>query len=210
MRLVVRTIGLMLLWSYPAGLSAQWASYPDRSPLPNEAVPTAYQQAVTPRENHYGAAPPQQTAYAHAGPSASPSPLLTPRASAADAESSKQPGGLRSALTVVGSLAVVLGVFFLIVWVLRRASPAILGSLPAEAFETLGRAPLAHHQQAHLLRYGNKLLLVSVSAAGATTLSEITDPAEVDRLTNLCRQTRPSSPAAALRQVFRQAEDSHA
>ena len=100
MRLVVRTIGLMLLWSYSTGLSAQWASYPDRSPLPNEAVPIAYQQSFTPQQNGRAAAPPQQTAYAHAGPSASPSPLLTPRASAADAESGKQPGGLRSALTV--------------------------------------------------------------------------------------------------------------
>ena len=125
---------------------------------------------------------------------------------------SKPPGGLQSVTTVGGSLAVVLGIFFLIVWLLRRASPGGLGILPAEAFEVLGRAPLANRQQVHLLRCGNKLLLVAVAGAGAgaKTLTEITDPAEVDRLAGLCRQARPGSPAATFRQVFRQVEDRNA
>ena len=54
-----------------------------------------------------------------------------------------------------------LGIFFLVVWLLRRASPRGPAALPGEAFEVLGRAPLANRQQAHLLRCGNKLLLVS-------------------------------------------------
>jgi flagellar biogenesis protein FliO len=91
---------------------------------------------------------------------------------------------------------------------LRRTSAAGFGSLPCEAFEVLGRAALANHQQVHLLRCGAKLLLVSVTAAGAQTLTEITDPAEVERLAGLCRQARPSGAATAFRQVFRPAEKS--
>jgi flagellar biogenesis protein FliO len=161
-------------------------------------APAAYQQPAVGRTDS-------------AETASSPLPLK-PRASANHAETGERPGGLRSVVTVGGSLAVVLGIFFLIVWVLRRASPSGSGTLPAEAFEVLGRAPLANRQQVHLLRCGNKLLLVAVGAAGATTktLTEITDPVEVDRLVGLCRQARPASPAATFRQVFRQVEDRNA
>ena len=54
-----------------------------------------------------------------------------------------------------------------------------------------GRAPLAGRQHVHLLRCGSKLLLVSVTPGGAETLTEVTDPAEVDRLAGLCRQAHP-------------------
>ncbi|MFZ1932997.1 MAG: flagellar biosynthetic protein FliO [Thermoguttaceae bacterium] len=116
----------------------------------------------------------------------------------------KKPGGLSSAATVFGSLALVLGVFFALVWALRRAAPPGAALLPAEAFEVLGRAPLANRQQAHLLRCGNKLLLISSNAAGAEPLTEITDPAEVDRLTDLCRQARPSIATTALSRILGQ------
>jgi hypothetical protein len=47
-------------------------------------------------------------------------------------------------------------------------------------------------------------LLVSVTPAGAETLTEITDPAEVDRLAGLCRGAHPSSATAAFRHVLEQ------
>jgi flagellar biogenesis protein FliO len=135
------------------------------------------------------------------------SPALKPRNPANRSETGKRPEGLSSAATVAGSLALVLGVFFLVVWALRRASPNASAALPTEVFEVLGRAPLANRQQAHLLRCGNKLLLLSVGATDTKTLTEITDPAEVDRLADLCRQARSGGPAAAFRQVFRQKEE---
>ena len=116
----------------------------------------------------------------------------------------KPVGGLPSVATTAGSLAVVLGLFFAVVWMMRRASPKGSALLPGEVVEVLGRAPLAGRQQMHLLRCGNKLLLVSVTPAGAETLTEVTDPLEVDRLAGLCRQTHPQSATAAFRQVFQQ------
>ena len=127
-----------------------------------------------------------------------------PRNSANRADPGKKPDGLPSPVAVLGSLALVLGIFFALVWLLRRASPPGAALLPVEAFEVLGRAPLANRRQAHLLRCGNKLLLVSTGAAGTEPLTEITDPAEVDRLTVLCRQARPTAATTALRHIFRQ------
>ncbi len=117
--------------------------------------------------------------------------------------------GLPSMVTVAGSLALVLGVFFLVAWGIRRASPAGGTALPDQVFQVLGRAPMANRQQVHLLRCGNKLILVSVTTAGTETLTEITDPVEVDRLAGLCRQAHPNSATAAFRQVFGQLASGH-
>lgn len=116
----------------------------------------------------------------------------------------KADAGLASVATVVGSLAVVLGLFFVLVWAMRRAAPRGSMVLPSEVVEVLGRAPLAARQQVHLLRCGAKLLLVSVTPTGAETLTEITDPDEVTRLAGLCRQGHPDSATAAFRDVFGQ------
>jgi len=132
------------------------------------------------------------------------SPPVKLPAPGAPAESEKKPVGSPSILPLVGSLILVLGLFFALAWAMRRMSPLGAGLLPAEAFELLGRAPLANRQQANLIRCGNKLLLISVGAAGAVTLAEITDPAEVERLTILCRQARPAAAATAFRRAFRQ------
>jgi flagellar protein FliO/FliZ len=184
------TIGLILLAAWPAGLLAQVVSEEKRA---TEAVGTHAADELSPRSTPS---------------SSSAEPLLLKRrASDGHADSGKRADGLQSLMTIGGSLAVVLGIFFAVVWMFRRASPKAFGTLPAEVFEVLGRAALANHQQVHLLRLGNKLLLVSVAAVGgASTLAEITDPAEIERLADLCRQARPSSPTAALRQVFKRAE----
>jgi flagellar biogenesis protein FliO len=139
-------------------------------------------------------------------------PPLSPQKShlQGNQEPAKTPGGIDAVAKVGGSLAVVLAIFFLIVWLLRRAAPQGFGALPAEAFEVLGRAALANRQQAQLLRCGNKLLLVCVTPTGAQTLTEITDPAEVDQLVGLCRQSHRNGAATAFRQATRQVENSDA
>jgi len=123
---------------------------------------------------------------------------LTPPKQSNLLESQRPPaGGILSTAQVVGSLAVVLGIFFLATWLLRRALPAGSRPLPAEALEVLGRGVLSHRQQVQLLRCGNKLLLASVSASGIHVLTEITEPSEVERLTALCRSGRLAEAAPA-------------
>jgi flagellar biogenesis protein FliO len=107
-----------------------------------------------------------------------------------------------------GSLAIVLALFFGLVWLLRRGMPKATRVVPSEVVEVLGRAALAGRQQMQVVRFGNKVLLISVTPAGAETLSEITEPAEVDRLSGICQQVYAHSATNAFRQVFRQfAED---
>jgi flagellar biogenesis protein FliO len=106
--------------------------------------------------------------------------------------------------TVAGSLGVVLGLFVLIAWVARRWSPTGTALLPKEAVEWLGRPPLVARQQMHLVRVGNKLLLVAISAGGIEKLTEVTEPAEVEHLLALCRRGQPGSSSAAFREVLSQ------
>lgn len=120
-------------------------------------------------------------------------------------EKAAKPIKLNSTLTTgVASLAVVLGLFFAAAWAVRRGLPQGPPKLPAEVVEVLGRAPLAGRQFAHLVRCGNKLLLVHLAPNCAETLTEITEPAEVDRLAGLCRQAHPQSATASFRQIFQQ------
>jgi flagellar biogenesis protein FliO len=111
-----------------------------------------------------------------------------------------------SSLYKIGTgLAIVIGAFFMFAWALRRGGKnAGRGTLPSEVVSVLGRVPLAARQFAELLRVGNKLVLVSLTPSGPKTLTEVTDPAEVDRLLGLCQQSSPFSTTKAFEDVFKQ------
>ena len=111
---------------------------------------------------------------------------------------------LSAMITVGGSLAIVLGLFFIVAWAMRKTAPRGSLVLPKEVFEILGRAPLGARQQVQLLRCGNKLLLVSITPNGTETLTEVTDPLDVDRIAGICQQAHPKSATTAFRQVFQQ------
>jgi flagellar biogenesis protein FliO len=106
--------------------------------------------------------------------------------------------------TVVSALGIVIGGFLIFAWLLRRGSRRGGALLPTEVVSVLGRVPLAGRQFAELLRVGNKLVLVSLTPGGAEPITEVTDPAEVDRLVGLCQQDNPHSTTKAFEHVFRQ------
>jgi flagellar biogenesis protein FliO len=113
----------------------------------------------------------------------------------------------QSIYTVVTALSMVIGAFLLFAWALRRGGKHggnHRHALPADAVSVLGRVPLATRQFAELLRVGNKLVLVAHTPAGPTTLTEITDPVEVDRLVGICQQVDPYSTTKEFEQVFEQ------
>lgn len=112
-----------------------------------------------------------------------------------------------SMYTVATALAIVVGAFLLFAWALRRGSHGKAGRrgiLPADAVSVLGRVPLTGRQMAELLRVGNKLVLVAITPGGAETLTEVTDPIEVDRLMGMCQQHDRHSTTKAFEQVFQQ------
>jgi flagellar biogenesis protein FliO len=136
-----------------------------------------------------------------------PRPLPPAKRDSRDSlEKSDSPRALGAILSVVGSLTVVLGLFFLLTWCMRRGMPNSAARLPDDIVSVLGKAPLAGRQQAHLLRFGNKLLLVCASTSGFDTLGEITDPDEVQRIVSLCDRSEsgPSTSAASriIGQIF--------
>jgi hypothetical protein len=51
---------------------------------------------------------------------------------------------------------------------------------------------------------GHKLLLLSITPAGVETITEVTDPVEVDRLLGICEQRSPHSSTTAFRQILGQ------
>ena len=106
--------------------------------------------------------------------------------------------------TVVSSLAIVLGLFVVLLLVSKRFAPAGAAPLPKEAVELLGRATLTGRQTMQLVRVGNRLLLVALSAGGAETLTEITDPVEVEHLAGLCRRGKADSASASFNRVLSQ------
>ncbi len=121
------------------------------------------------------------------------------RASGAPARESKH------VLATVGSLAAVLGLFAIVVWTIRRGMPKSLQQrLPSDVVDVLGQATLGHRQHVQLIRLGQRLLLVSVTPNGAETLTEVTDAAEVERLTTLCRGPHSRGATPSFRDVFQQ------
>jgi flagellar biogenesis protein FliO len=197
-----RTVGLIFVVAGLACLAVEPARCGEPPPDRPPAAPTGYSLPFGRSDESSLGVP--------LSPHSRQSPLPLPGPEDSN-RTQKDPGpDLSSAITVAGSLALVLGLFLLVAWAMRRAAPAGSALLPGEVFEVLGRAPMAGRQQVHLLRCGNKLLLCCVTPAGAETLAEITDPLEVDRLAGLCRQTHPGSATAVFRQVFGQLTSGHA
>lgn len=108
----------------------------------------------------------------------------------------------RSLTTIGSGLAVVIGLFLLAAWWWRKRMPQAIMPLPGGVLEVLGRSSLDNKHRLHLVRLGNKLLLVSTTADCAETLAEIDDPDEVTRLIGLCLQSRPGSSSRAFRDVL--------
>ena len=192
------------------------AQYPN-SPLPQNLTPIsveeprAFPQTHSPAEPPHRIQPPVNVRLVSAEepkqlPPSKPPLKLAPR-SASTRQSSARPAAPSPAsalTTVAGSLGAVLAIFMVIVWCSRRFAPVGNASLPTEAVELLGRSPLAGRQQMHLIRIGNKLLLVAISPVGMETLTELTDTVEVERLLSLCKGTSTTSASAAFQQALTQ------
>lgn len=88
--------------------------------------------------------------------------------------------------TVFSSLAIVLGLFGALVWVLRRSGGAGLANVSKDTLQVLGRTPLAPRQNIVLVRCGRRVLVLAVGGTNTSTLAEITDPDEINELLAGC------------------------
>jgi flagellar biogenesis protein FliO len=129
-------------------------------------------------------------------------------------KASSSSGGL---WTTVLSLSAIVGTL----GVISYFAKPYLGSprgLPVDALELLGRRAIEQKVAIHLIRCGTRVLVVGVSPEGARTLSEITDPTEVQQLVEACHappETRslssfiPPLGSSRNRRAMSPHEDSH-
>jgi flagellar biogenesis protein FliO len=83
-------------------------------------------------------------------------------------------------LQTLGALGVVIGLVILLKAFLRRlGGPLTRGASPPGVLETLGRYPFGRHNSLVLLRLDQRILLVSQTAQGSSTLAEVTCAEEV-------------------------------
>ncbi len=111
---------------------------------------------------------------------------------------------IESFTTATAGLAIVVGLFLVCAWLLRRSGPKPTTPLPSEAVAVLGRVPLAARNFAHLLHVGNKLVLVAVTPEGVSPITEIIDPVEVQRLLGLCLRNHKQSTTEDFQNVLQQ------
>lgn len=117
-------------------------------------------------------------------------------------ERPKFSGSIAPLVSVFGSLLVVLSAFLILVLLFKKVSPKGNRVLPKEAFEDLGRTFLTQKLQLHLLRLGNRLILVSVTPDGVSPITEVTDPDEVVPLLGMCRKLDTNSSSALFRKTL--------
>ncbi len=78
--------------------------------------------------------------------------------------------------------AVILAAIAVLGFVFRRSG----ARQPAAVFQPLGQFTLLDRETAYLVRFGNKLLALAQTAHGLEKITEISDPAEVSRITRMC------------------------
>jgi flagellar biogenesis protein FliO len=153
--------------------------------------------------------PIRPAAFAQADESDAPR-LLTPRTKSAEAQSkplspAKRKLGQTSLWGTVAGLFAVFGVFVGVrIW-LTRHGPVGLRGLPVEALELLGRRTIEPRVSIHIVRCGPKILILGVGPDGVRTLTEITDPVEIDLMAGACRKKDfPRSTADSFPGMMRQ------
>lgn len=113
------------------------------------------------------------------------------------------PGSRRMAwwVTTAIGLAIVLIVIALAARAFRNMVPG-MSETPSGPVSVLYRTFLTPKQSCCLIRVGDRLILVGISGDNMQTLSEITDPQEIDFIRGQCMQVRPRSTTQAFREIL--------
>lgn len=203
--------GLLLACSKAAEAEGEILSYSRKSQpavppsvadpvqVDREVAPAGFQNAPStetnsPVRNPRLLAPPSREQIA--SPTGTKPSLSKPRASAVGLPK------IESFATAGAGLAIVVGLFLVCMWLLRRSGPKPTSVLPTDAVAVLGRVPLAARNFAHLLQVGNKLVLVAITPDGVSPITEVTDPVEVQRLLGLCLHNNKQSTTAEFHNVL--------
>ena len=109
-------------------------------------------------------------------------------------------GGLWTSFASLAALVLVL-VGGARLW--KKHGPQHATAVPTEAVEILGRRPLDVRHSVVLVRLGSRILVLGSGPGGLQTLTELSDPVEVDFLAGQCRrQDSESAVAQTFRSLF--------
>ena len=109
----------------------------------------------------------------------------------------------QSAWKTFGTLAAIIALIVVGARFWKKHGPKLAGGLPVEAIDVLGKRSVDARQSIVLVRLGSRILVLGSTANGLRTLSEVTDPVEVDYLAGLCRQRDAESGVAqSFRSLF--------
>lgn len=134
-------------------------------------------------------------------------PLAPPSERLKDEKTKGTAGTLQMLVSIISSLLLVVGLFLGVAWCYRKTlGTTLAGGLPKQVVNVLGRTSISARQQMVLVRFGSKLLLVSVIQGEARTLGEITDPLEVDQLLGLCESGQPGSISQSFKSLLHSEE----
>ncbi|MCP4378043.1 MAG: hypothetical protein GY794_17950 [bacterium] len=92
-----------------------------------------------------------------------------------------KPGPWGQWARTLGALALVVVLIFVARIMLKRFGP-VSGPQRRQVLDVLARSPVSSRHQLLLVKVGKRVLLVGQGPASLTTLSEVSDPEEVDSL----------------------------
>lgn len=181
--------------------NAGWVTGPGSTPAPlaypsSQVVPAGYSAPVSNADRSNAEPPKQLTSRTPLNPPTSPA--------AADASKRSSGNTVRMLLSVGSSLLIVIGLFLGVAWCYRKTLNTSMGGIPKHVVSVLGRTAIAPRQQLVLVRFGSKLVLVSMVQGEARTISEITDPLEVDQMAGACESHQPHSLTNSFRSILNQ------
>lgn len=169
---------------------AQWDSpRPTLTPIRRDAEPVSGSTATAPNSTSTSAS---STGDAGARSSATGSSVDTP--------------SRRSTTSPWGSFVVLGGILLVIVvaarW-LKWIAPGRFQGLPEEAVSWLGKRVIAANQELHLVKVGDRILVLGSGPDGLRTLSEISDSSEVAHLEIAARHSSSPKKSRASREIPR-------
>lgn len=185
------------------------AQVPPNQPLQiqNEAPPAFPPLAQALHVEAVAETPHVEAAPVVANPAAAAEPLPLPKPTQSQNNDVSLPSfnfkGNQTA-SIAASLFVVVGLFLIFAWVGKKNMKPNNGRLSKEIIQVLGKSQLSGKQQLELVRVGQKLLLLCVTPNSVETLTEITEPNEVERLLTIVRQDSPGSMTATFQEVLTQ------
>ncbi len=110
---------------------------------------------------------------------------------------------------VVISLVVVVGFIVAAAWAFKRFSPRTSSMFSNEFVKVLARTYIGPRQAVCLVKLPGKILVVGSSPQALTTLGEISDPAEVERVLGLVEKGSSNSATAAFKNILKAVTGGH-